>query len=102
MRLASTAAEAIRAYEKSPRALVLLDMRLPDQSGLDVLRRLKELNNSALVIPMSGDPDMQEVMREATQEEGPTRFGSAYLAKPFEMGELFSLLDVMSARRKAK
>jgi DNA-binding response OmpR family regulator len=95
--LASTAAEAIGIFEKSPRSLVLLDMRLPDQSGLEVLRQLKELNKNALVIEMSGVSEMQEDMRE-----GLTRSASGYLTKPFGMDELFNQLEIAASRRQPK
>ncbi len=95
--LASTAAEAIQIFERIPRAIVLLDMKLPDQSGLEVLRQLKELNDNALVIEMSGDPEMQEDM-----QKGLTRSASGSLTKPFEMDELFSQLEIALNRRKPK
>ena len=95
--LASTAAEAISIFEKSPRSVVLLDMELPDRSGLDVLRRLKELNQNALVIQMSAFPEMEDDM-----QEGLTMSASGYFTKPFEMDELFNQLEIAVNRRRSK
>src|SRR5262245_29706192 len=38
---ASTASAALAAFESEPFAAVLLDINLPDGSGLDVLRKLR-------------------------------------------------------------
>lgn len=97
VRLASTDADAILAFEKSPRALVLLGMNLPDQSGLEVLRQLKELNKDALVVEMSGVLEMHKAMREGIELSA-----SSYLTKPFEMSELFAHLDAASTQRKPR
>ena len=98
VRLARTAAEALEIFEQSPRALVLLDMFLPDESGLDVLRRLKKLNKNALVIQMSGVPEMQDDM-----QAGLNISATGYLTKPFEMDELFKQLEIAANRwRKPK
>jgi DNA-binding response OmpR family regulator len=49
---ASTGAEALRLAAKNP-ALVLLDIRLPDGSGVDVCRRLKASSGVGRVILVS-------------------------------------------------
>ena len=97
VRKASSAAEALDIFEQFPRAVVLLDMNLPDQSGLEVLRQLKELNKNALVIEMSGVPGMQDDM-----QEGLTMSASAYLTKPFEIDELLSQVEAANSQRKPK
>ncbi len=75
--------DAVLMFEKEPRRVVILDMKLGDQSGLDVLLIMKELNPRALVILMSGFPDLHGDMRR-----GLSMSASACLAKPFEVEDL--------------
>jgi DNA-binding NarL/FixJ family response regulator len=57
-REAATVAEACAAHNEDVTfGLVLLDMKLPDGNGLDVLRRVKELFDEALVVIMSATED---------------------------------------------
>jgi DNA-binding response OmpR family regulator len=78
---------AIAIFQKRPRALVLLDMKLSGTSGLDVLRQIKHINPNALVLLMSGyletHPDMVQ---------GLTMSASAYFTKPFDVENLVSTL----------
>ena len=41
MHIVSTGAEALRALESSPPDIVLLDLRLPDMNGIDLLRSIR-------------------------------------------------------------
>ncbi|HRY29368.1 MAG TPA: response regulator [Elusimicrobiota bacterium] len=46
--------EAFRAYRENPDQLVLLDMVLPGESGLEILKGLKKINPEARVVVMTG------------------------------------------------
>ena len=63
---AGTAQEAWQACETFQPELVLLDLRLPDQSGLDVLERLRGLPQPPAVVMMSGHGTLASAVR-ATQ-----------------------------------
>jgi two-component system KDP operon response regulator KdpE len=78
-----TALELARA---SPPRLVLLDLGLPDMSGEEVLRKLKQ-GPAVAVIVISGHAD--EVTRRRVLDHG----ADGYITKPFQMTELFSLID---------
>ena len=41
--------------------LILLDVRLPDQSGIEVLREIKQNNLSIPVIMITGDPQLDDI-----------------------------------------
>ncbi|MGV1755838.1 response regulator [Rhizobium sp. P44RR-XXIV] len=62
--------------------VVLLDLRLPDGSGLDVLKRMEILGNSTPVIVMSAYDQLSDQM---------TAIGIGavdYLVKPFGLAEM--------------
>jgi two-component system response regulator AtoC len=66
--------------------LVLLDVRLPDMSGIEVLRRIKALDENVDVIMITAVKDVR-VAVEAI------KLGAYdYLEKPFEIDEILALL----------
>jgi len=82
IRLASNAAEALDAAEDPQVGVVVLDIQLPDQSGLTVLRLLRERRPSLRVVMLSAHTD-QEYVLEAL------RLGACdYLAKPLHEEEV--------------
>ena len=80
---ATTAREAFEALQRVQADVVLLDLKLPDGSGLDVLTELKAKfpNLRVIVISALVDPDtIQEVFHRGAND---------YLAKPFDFGRCF-------------
>lgn len=77
---AASVAEAMASIEAERPALVLLDLGLPDGSGLDVARRLREQRETRAipVVAMTGRVGPEE--REACLEAGCIE----YLPKPVE------------------
>jgi two-component system, NtrC family, nitrogen regulation response regulator NtrX len=79
-----------RAIADHPQ-LVLLDLKLPDQTGLDVLTQLKTLPDAPAVVMMSGHGTLDAAVKA-------TRLGAVdFLEKPIEMERL--LLTVRNALR---
>jgi response regulator of citrate/malate metabolism len=90
--VAHTGADALRAVAAVSPDLVLLDVYLPDMTGLEVLRRLREeAGPSVDVIVISAARDA-ETLREALH-------GGVfqYLVKPFEVESLRQRLDEYAA-----
>jgi len=93
--LARTGTAAIEVARQEKLHLILLDMRLPDISGLDVARALRSLPN-ARHIPivavtahaMRGDD--QIVIEHSC---------NAYLSKPINIHDLLALVDILLSRR---
>jgi len=75
---------AVRRAEETPPALILLDLSLPDCTGFDVLRRLKdsELTRDVPVIVISGRSDSRDKVQAFD-------LGAIdYVTKPFDVTEL--------------
>src|SRR6185295_155673 len=80
---AGTAQDALRHIEDTNTDIVLLDLKLPDASGLDVLTTLKEKFPHLRIIVISGTSD------QSTIDEALHRGASDYLAKPFDFDRCF-------------
>ncbi len=89
--VATTPGEALDLFERHAPRVVIVDQRLPDTSGLELLGRIKARDPSTVRIMMSGYEDADVVMR-ALNEELAWRF----LRKPFNRDEL--LADLRAAR----
>lgn len=81
---AGTAAEALNRAREGFFNLAVLDIKLPDATGLDLLGSLKELHPDMEVIMLTGYASMETAI-EALNEGA-----SAYIPKPVNTSELLS------------
>ena len=72
----------LRLFEKHKPDLVLLDVNLPGQSGIDVLRAILESDGNAVVVMLSSSPFLD--LARQTIKMG----ASDYISKPFDFGDL--------------
>ncbi|GAA4906135.1 response regulator of citrate/malate metabolism [Stackebrandtia albiflava] len=92
--VAHTGTEALRAAEELRPDLVLLDVYLPDMTGLEVLRRLRErsLSTDVLVVTAARDVDtVRDAMRGGVVH---------YLIKPFTFDALSRRLEQYATARR--
>jgi DNA-binding NtrC family response regulator len=74
----ATGLKAVEAVQQNPFDVILLDLRLPDMDGAEVLKKIKQLNPNATVIIISGFSTMDSVVK--TMKEGAYDF----LPKPLD------------------
>ncbi|WP_434740189.1 response regulator transcription factor [Micromonospora sp. SH-82] len=86
---AMTAAEAVRA---DPVDLVLLDLNLPDRDGLEVCRRIRQVDEDVAIIAVSARAE--EYDRVAGLRAG----ADDYVVKPFSMVELQARIEAVMRR----
>ncbi|WP_306336107.1 response regulator [Streptomyces sp. KL118A] len=91
---AHNAAEALRLVEDVPVDLVLLDHYLPDETGLFVVRSLRERGHQTDVIMVTAARDVATV--QAAMRHGALQ----YLVKPFSYAGLRAKLDAYATLRR--
>ena len=79
---ADTAGAALTAFDAEPPAAILLDINLPDASGIDVLRRIRQRQSDAVVIMITANVLVDETIAALR--------GGAYdfIGKPINLEEL--------------
>lgn len=79
--------EAVAAAEKESFQIALIDLRMPAMDGVEVVERLKNIDQRTSCIVMTAYPDLDsatETMRQGSCD---------YIAKPFKQDELVSAVD---------
>ena len=91
---------AVETYKRESPEIVLLDVRMPEMDGIEVLRRIKDIDSDAEVIIISGHGDMDMAV-ECLRHDA-----SNFLTKPVG-DELLSLtlkrsLEKLALKQKLK
>ncbi|MBN8867217.1 MAG: response regulator transcription factor [Solirubrobacterales bacterium] len=99
---APTAGDALRFCTYDRPDLLLLDLSLPDASGLDLLGEIREPDRSVNRI----DPTLGVIIvsgrgTERDRVRGLSRGADDYLLKPFAYGELLARINAVLRRRRA-
>ena len=89
---ASNGSAALRLAQRQPPALVLLDLVLPEQSGLELLTELKSTRATAHV-PVIAVSARTDLLARAAE------LADAVVAKPLDIEEL--LAKISAARRRS-
>jgi len=90
---ANTGREALRFVEETDLSLIISDIRMPEMSGLELFREIRQLRPNLPVIVITGNTEMDiaaEAMRLGTYE---------VIIKPFEMDQV--LLTVKRSLEKS-
>lgn len=93
---ATTGQEALDGLKSGQYDLVLLDMRLPGMTGIDVLKQLRDQTGDVPVILMTayGSPNI------AIQASSLGAY--SYITKPFELDDVLHTIELYFERRQLK
>ena len=86
-----TAAEVLESVRNDPPQILILDLRLPDGSGLELLPRLKSIEPALKVVVMTAFGDLPTAVQAMRQ--GATDF----IKKPYEMHEMVLAIERLKA-----
>ena len=86
---ASTGAEALAKVEAEPPDVAVLDMRLPDTDGVDLLRRIRIRHPTLPVIITTAYMSIEPQLKVLDLPH------SGYILKPFRLDELGARIDAV-------
>lgn len=89
--LAGNGREALELFEKEKPDLILLDVMIPELSGLEVLRRIRKISNVPVIIVTARGETYDKV-------NGLNSGADDYLSKPFEIEELLARMNAILRR----
>jgi two-component system KDP operon response regulator KdpE len=84
---AETAAKGLRQVASDPADAIILDLGLPDQDGLQVLKEIRQWSNVPIIV-------LSARGREADKVAALDAGADDYLTKPFSVGELLARIRV--------
>lgn len=93
---AATCEEALRLYEKEQVDLVLSDIVMPGESGIDLLKQIKRLDPNATVIIMTGFSD-KDIILNALKEDA-----DDFINKPLNLLQLKTTIEKALGRKALK
>ncbi|MGB2695619.1 MAG: response regulator transcription factor [Dehalococcoidia bacterium] len=88
---ASNGEEALRLVEEQRPDLVLLDIIMPDMTGLEVMRRIREVSNIPVMLITAKDTDADKV-------QGLGQGADDYIVKPFNPEEVAARIAAVLRR----
>ncbi len=84
---ASNGEDAISLFKEQCPDIVLTDLRMSPMDGLELMKRLKEIDPNAIVIMMSGHADIENALASL-------KLGAFdYLTKPFKVDQLMAAIE---------
>ncbi len=83
----ATGEDAFKALDADVYDLIMLDYKLPDTTGIDILREIRETDQDVVVIMMTAFSTIESAVDAI-------KLGAYdYITKPFEIGELLRTVD---------
>jgi DNA-binding NtrC family response regulator len=94
---AGTAKSGIEKTKKNVYNLALIDIRLPDMEGIELLTKMRDTVPKMRKIIITGYPTLQNAI------EAVNRHADGYILKPFDMGKvLFTIREQLQKQEEEK
>jgi putative two-component system response regulator len=88
--------EVLKEFRQDVTDVALLDIKMPGMSGMELLKRLKEIDEDLEVIMITGYGDLDSAT------EAMRRGASAYINKPFDKNVLLEIIKERVKRREKR
>ena len=88
-----TGMESLSFIEKESVDIIILDIKLPDVDGLELLRRFKKMGIESGILMLSGQATLEDAVESLNQG------ADAFIIKPVEPKELFERLESVNRVR---
>jgi DNA-binding NtrC family response regulator len=85
---------AIKACEKLPFDVALVDINLPDIKGTELLHKLKQLHPRMVKIVVTGDPSIENAVKALYEK------ADGFVTKPFDPQELLETIRKLIDEKK--
>ena len=86
--------EAIKACEKLPFDVALVDINLPDVKGTELLHELKRIQPRMVKIIVTGEPSVENAVKALYEK------ADGFITKPFDPHELLDTVRRLIAEKK--
>jgi len=91
--LVNSGQDAVKQIQENPFSLVILDIMMPEMSGIEVLQKIKQFDPALEVIVVTAAREIKSAVQAI-------KLGAYdYLTKPFEVEELLSVMEKALERR---
>ncbi|MGN7764645.1 response regulator transcription factor [Paenibacillus sp. 22594] len=91
--IARTVREACMIIEKQSHDLLILDLTLPDGSGYEICKRVRQSSSVPIIFLTASDEEVNIV-------KGLDMGADDYITKPFKLNELFARINALLRRAK--
>ena len=94
--LVDTAKKAIEKTKRNFYNIALIDVRLPDMEGIELLTKMKDTTPKMRKIIITGYPTLQNAIQAVN------RGADAYIVKPFDMEKVLKTIEEQMKMQKAE
>lgn len=85
--------EAMHKSKKTPFDLALVDIKLPDIEGTELLKKLREMQPKMALIIMTGQPSVENAIKSVNNK------ADGYILKPFDVPTLLETIKKTLAEK---
>ncbi len=91
---ASSSLDAIEIYQNKKSDIIFLDLQMPKVDGFEALKQIREINNNAFIVIVSGENSIINV-KKAIQLGA-----NGFIVKPYKLGKIQEMIEKLNAHQK--